>query len=247
MSLKGKTALVTGAGRGIGRQIAVRLAADGAQVIVNYARSAEAAQALVADIEAAGGSAFAVQADVSDPGQIAAMFDAIKLRAPTLDILVNNAGRGSSGLPTLATSTIDDFDAMFGLNTRGVFFVSQGASAMMNDGGRIVTLGSTASMVRMSGLSIYAASKAAVEAFTRVWSIELAPRGITVNTVLPGIVDTDLIRDNMPPALAEQIGKNVPLGRMGQPADIADVVGFLCGADGRWITGQNIVVNGGAG
>ena len=128
-----------------------------------------------------------------------------------------------------------------------MFFVSQGASAMMNDGGRIVTLGSTASMARMAGLSIYAASKAAVEAFTRVWSIELAPRAITVNAVLPGIVDTDLIRDNMPPALAAQVGKNVPLGRMGQPADIADVVGFLCGDDGRWITGQNIVVNGGAG
>lgn len=243
--LKGKTALVTGAGRGIGKAIAARLAAEGATVFVNYSRSIDGAQAVVDDIEKVGGRAFAVKADVADLDSIDAMFETVRQHASSLDILVNNAGRGSNGMPSLDQSTPEDFEAMFGLNTRGLFFVTQAAARMMADGGRIVNLGSSASHARVAGLSIYAASKAAVEAFTRVWSIELARRGITVNTVLPGIVDTDLI-SAMPDNIRERSAAAVPMGRMGQPADIADVVAFLCGDGARWISGQDIVVSGGA-
>ncbi|MDR3389619.1 MAG: glucose 1-dehydrogenase [Rudaea sp.] len=244
--LDGKVALVTGAGRGIGKAIAERLARDGAEVIINYSRSADRADALAAQIGADGGKAWAVGADVSDLDQIATMFATIAQRHPTLDILVNNAGRGSNGMPTLDKSTPEDFEAMFALNTRGLFFATQGAARLMPDGGRIVNFSSTSTTARVPGLSIYAGSKAAVEAFTRIWAAELAPRRITVNAILPGITDTDLIRNNLPPQMAEQIAKSVPLGRMGLPEDMANLVAFLVSSDGSWITGQSIVSNGGS-
>jgi len=244
--LEGKIALVTGAGRGIGRAIAARLAADGAEVIINYSRSAAQAEALAADIAAAGGKASTVAADVSDLAQIGALFETLKARHTRLDIVVNNAGRGSDGMPTLETTTPEAFEKMFALNTRGLFFVTQGAARMMPDGGRIISISSTVTLARMGGLSVYAGSKAAVEAFTRIWAAELAPRRITVNAVSPGIVDTDLIRDNMPPGTIERYGPTIPLGRVGQPGDIADVVAFLAGDDARWITGQNLVAAGGS-
>lgn len=245
--LAGKTALVTGGGRGIGQAIVERLALDGAEVVINYSRSADQAEALAAKIVAKGGKAWAIGADVSDLEQIAAMFETIKQRQTALHILVNNAGRGSSGMPTLDTSTPADFEAMFNLNTRGLFFTTQAAARLMPEGGRIVNFSSTSTTARVPGLSIYAGSKAAVEAFTRIWAAELAPRRITVNAVLPGITDTDLIRDNLPPAMAEQIAKSVPLGRMGMPEDMANLVAFLVSGDGGWITGQALVSNGGAG
>jgi 3-oxoacyl-[acyl-carrier protein] reductase len=213
---------------------------------VNYSRSAKQAESLVTEIRDAGGDAFAVAADISDLDQVDAMFATIRAHLPTLDILVNNAGRGSGGMPTLETSSQDDYDMMFGLNTRGLFFVTQAAVKMMADGGRVVNLSSNSTRARQPGLAIYAGSKAAVEAFTRIWAAELASRRITVNNVLPGIVDTDLIRDNLPPEVAQEAGRRVPLGRLGQPADIADVVAFLCSDDARWITGQDIVVTGGS-
>jgi 3-oxoacyl-[acyl-carrier protein] reductase len=246
MRLAGKTALVTGAGRGIGRAIASRLAADGARVIVNYSRSAEQAEALVAEIAGAGGQALAVRADIADLEQVERLFENIRQHVPALDILVNNAGRGSGGMPTLDTSTPQAFEDLFALNTRAPFFVAQLAARMFNDGGRIVNISSTVTRARVRGLSIYAGSKAALEAFTRIWAAELAPRQITVNCLLPGMIDTDLIRVNMPPDTVERIGKTIPLGRAGQPADIADVVAFLCSDDARWITGQEIVVSGGS-
>lgn len=237
---------MTGAGRGIGNAIARRLARDGARVIVHYARSAGPAEALVKELEGAGGAAFAVGADLVDLDQIESMFATIRSQVDSIDVLVNNAGCGSGGMPTLETTTPADFEGMMALNTRAVFFVAQRAARMMNDGGRIVNISSTVTRARQGGLAVYAGSKAAVEAFTRIWAAELAPRRITVNSLLPGIVDTDLIRDNMPPGTLEAIGATVPLGRAGQPPDIADVVGFLCSEDARWMTGQELVVNGGA-
>lgn len=244
-SLQGKVALVTGGGRGIGKGIVERLARDGAEVIINYSRSVDEAQALADSIVASGGKAWAIGANVSNLDQIATMFEAIAKRHAVLDILVNNAGGGSSGLPTLDQSTPEDFEITFGLNTRGLFFVAQAAARMMADGGRIVNISSTSTMARVGGLSIYAGSKAAVEAFTRVWATELAPRRITVNAVLPGITDTDLIRENIPKDMAVQLAASVPLGRMGTPADIASVVAFLASADGGWMTGQTLAANGG--
>jgi 3-oxoacyl-[acyl-carrier protein] reductase len=245
MKLSGKTALITGAGRGIGRGIALRLAADGARVIVNYSQSAQGAQSVVGEINAAGGEALALQTDVADLAQIDSMFARLRDTTDALDILVNNAGRGSGGMPTLETTTSEDFDRMFALNTRGLFFVTQAAVRMMPDGGRIINLSSSSTLVRIGGLSVYAGSKASVEAFTRIWAAELAPREITVNCILPGLIDTDLIRDNMPPGTREAALKRSPRGRLGQPADIADVVAFLASDDARWVTGQSLPVTGG--
>jgi 3-oxoacyl-[acyl-carrier protein] reductase len=243
--LDGRIALVTGAGRGIGHAIAQRLATDGAEVILNYSRSRDAAEALAAEIVAAGGAAWSVQGDVSDLASIATMFTAIRARWPQLDILVNNAGRGSGGQPTLETSTPETFDQLFGLNARGLFFTTQAAVRMMRDGGAIINLGSMVTRARMSGLSVYAGTKAAVEAFTRIWAAELAPRRITVNAVLPSMVMTDLIRDNMPPDRVAKIARAIPLGRIGEPEDIAAMVAFLAGPGARWITGQDFPVSGG--
>lgn len=244
--LDGKVALVTGAGRGIGSGIASRLAADGAHVIINYARSADRAEALEEQIIAAGGTASTVGADLSDMAQIDAMFATLASRQVKLDILVNNAGGGSGGMPRLTDLKLDEYEYTFALNTRAVFFVTQHAVAIMNDGGRVISLSSSSTTTRQPGLSSYAGSKAAIEAFTRIWATELAPRRITVNCVLPGIVNTDLIKDNIPPELALKYGAAVPLGRMGEPEDIADVVAFLASDDARWITGQNLAVTGGA-
>lgn len=244
--LTGKVALVTGAGRGIGRAIASRLARDGATVIINYARSADQANAAAQEIRDAGGQASTIAADLTDIAQIEAMFATLAAQSVKLDILVNNAGGGSGGMPRLADLTVEDYEYTFNLNTRAVFFVTQRAVEIMNDGGRVVTLSSSSTTTRQPGLSSYAGSKAAVEAFARIWATELAPRRITVNCILPGIVNTDLIRDNIPPELAKRYGAAVPLGRLGEPEDIADVVAFLAGDDARWITGQNVTVSGGA-
>lgn len=242
--LEGKSALVTGAGRGIGRGIARRLAADGAHVVVNYSKSGEQAEDLVRTITAAGGSAFAVQADVSDLAQIDAMFAAVRRRIDGLDILVNNAGRGAVGRGTLERCTPEDFDAIFGVNTRGLFFVTKAAVAMLRDGGRIINISSTTINVRLTSKGVYAASKCAVGGLTRCWSAELAPRAITVNSVVPGVVDTDQVARMTPEKRALAVAE-VPLGRMGQPDDIADVVAFLASDDARWISGQEIVASGG--
>ena len=247
MSEHDRTALVTGAGRGIGAAIARRLASDGMTIAVHYSRSAREAEHLAATIVADGGTAYTVHGDLTDLDDVAGVFDQLRDHTDGLDALVNNAGCGSGGMPTVETATVEDFDNVFGLNTRGLFFTTQHAVGMMRDGGRIVNLSSMVTYARQGGLSVYAGSKAAVDAFTRIWAAELAPRRITVNSVLPGIVDTDLIRNNMPPGTLERIGAMVPLGRAGQPADIADVVAFLCSDDARWITGQEIKVNGGSG
>jgi 3-oxoacyl-[acyl-carrier protein] reductase len=243
--LDNKIALVTGASRGIGRSIAERLAADGAHVIVNYVSSrAEAAQ-LAEHIRAEGGSASIVGADLSDLAAIDAMFGTIAADFPQIDILINNAGRGSNGMPTLEASTPEDFDRLVGLNMRGLFFVTQRAARMMRDGGRIVNISSTTTLARVPGLSIYAGTKAAVEAFTRIWSVELASRRITVNAVLPSITETDLIA-NLPPDMTRKVIESIPLGRIGLPRDIANAVAFLVSDDAEWITGQNLVSAGGA-
>jgi 3-oxoacyl-[acyl-carrier protein] reductase len=245
-NLNGKIAVVTGAGRGIGRGVALRLAADGAQIVVNYSRSADQAHSLVEQIKAAGGSAFAVQADVSNLSDIDRMVAEIGATVSGVDILVNNAGRGSGGMPTVETTTPEAFDQTFGLNTRGLFFTTQKILPLLRDGGRIINFSSTATMARVAGLSAYSGSKAAVDAFTRIWATELAPRRITVNAVQPGMVDTDLITDGMPADARERSARAHPLKRIGQADDLADVVAFLASNDSRWINGETIVVNGGA-
>lgn len=200
---------------------------------------------MVARIVANGGTAFAVAADLATMSGIDALFAGLEERGTRLDVLVNNAGGGSGGMPRLRDLSPDDYESTFALNTRAVFFVTQRAVEIMRDGGRVISLSSASTSTRQPGLSAYAGSKAAIEAFARIWATELAPRGITVNCVLPGIVNTDLIRENIPPELAKRYAAAVPLGRMGEPEDIADVIAFLASDDARWVTGQNLTVSGG--
>ncbi|WP_242123854.1 SDR family oxidoreductase [Sphingobium sp. Sx8-8] len=244
--LKGKTALVTGASRGIGTAVARRLAADGAAVIVNYVHSEAEATALVNEIVAKGGQAFAVQGDCSDLASIDRMVSEIKGRVDSIDILVNNAGRGSQKSDmTLAGCSVEEFDALFGLNTRGLFFLTQKVLPLLRDGGRIVNFSSTAVLARLPGLGPYAGTKAAVDAFTRAWAVELSARRITVNSIQPGMIDTDFITRGMGDEAKVRFASRHPQGRIGTPEDMADLVALLVSDDSRWVSGESIIAAGG--
>ena len=244
--LQGKVALVTGASRGIGAAIARRLASDGAKVAVNYAKSREAADAVVRDIRSAGGEAIWVQADVSDPSQIPPMIEkTIQTFGGRLDILVNNAAVSEPA--KLEQVDLAVFENHFDLNVRGLLLATREAVKHMNEGGRIINITSGIVKVRAAGNAIYAGSKAAVEAITRCLSAELGSRGITVNCVAPGITDTDMLASAMPAEAQKVLIAQTALGRMGKPQDIADVVAFVASDDARWITGEVIPANGGLG
>jgi 3-oxoacyl-[acyl-carrier protein] reductase len=243
MKLQGKIALVTGASRGIGRAIAWRLANDGAKVIVHYNTGIEAAQAVVEEIEQNSGEATFLAADLGEIEDARRLAHEVAGEYERLDILVNNAGWAD--FKTLDEADEKHFDAMFNLNVRGLFFLTQEAACIMNDGGRIINISSGITRANAAGGSVYAASKAAVEALTRCWAAELGPRGITVNTVSPGMTETDLLAQVTSPEVLERVKGETPLRRLGQPDDIADVVAFLCSDDGRWMTANNLLANGG--
>src|SRR5258706_9967015 len=240
-SLTGKVALVTGAGRGIGRTIAERLGEDGASVIVNYNQSENLAQEVVDTIAARGGRALALQADISKLSEVRHLFQEAEERFGQLDILINNAGIGL--LRPTAEITEEEFDSLFTLNAKGTFFALQEAARRMRDGGRIVSLSTGATIAITPGFGAYAGSKAAVEQFSLALSKELGPRGITANTVLPAIVDTGTLV--LPDEVIVQLIQQTPLGRLGQPGDIADIIAFLVSDQARWITGQTIRAGGG--
>jgi len=245
MLLKDKVALVTGSSRGIGRAIAQRLAQEGAHVVVQFKSNETAAQEVVKSITQSGGQATALRANLADVGGVRRLWQAFDKQFPALNILVNNAGWASFG--ALETATEADFDAIFDLNVRGLFFNTQQAATRLQDSGRIINISSGITRVNAAGGAVYAASKAAVEAFTRCWAAELGPRGITVNTVSPGMTQTDLLMSVTPQEMLDNMITQTPLGRLGQPADIADVVAFLCSDDARWITANNLLANGGVG
>ncbi len=238
----GKVAIVTGGSRGIGRAISETLARDGATVVVNYSKSAPAAQETVAAITARGGKAVAIQADISKVEDVRRLFKEAQDRFGRIDIVVNNAGI-LPPVASVADETEQTFDAVFGL-LRGTYFSMQEAARRLPNGGRIINLSSSTTRAWSAGYSIYAGSKSAIEQFTRSLSRELGPRQITVNAVVPGLTDTDMI-DSYSAAVREGAAKNTTLGRLGQPRDIADVVAFLASEEGRWITGQMVVANGG--
>ncbi len=243
--LHGKVAVVTGASRGIGRAIVMRLAADGARVVVNYAEQHDAAQATVQDITDAGGQAVAVQADVVSRVAIRQLFDTTLHHYGRLDILVANAG--FAVFKPLADITEEDFDATFAVNARGTFFCMQEALRHLADGGRIVCISTIGTLLNMPGGACYFGAKAAVEQFCRVAAREVAARGITINVVSPGFTDTDMLRATLagaPEAGAELIAMT-PLARLGESRDIAAVVAFLVGPDAAWMTRQNLAVDGG--
>ncbi|AGL19903.1 3-oxoacyl-(acyl-carrier protein) reductase [Actinoplanes sp. N902-109] len=235
--LEGKTAVVTGGSRGIGRAIVTRLAADGASVIFGYrARSAEAAE-----LERTVPGARAVQADLAQPGAVHRLLD---LAGDNLDILVANAAASFTRTP-FADITEAEYDRIFTVNTRSTFQAIQYAATHMRDNGRIITVSTINTVLPFPGDGVYIGSKGAVEQFAAVAAKELGPRGITVNTVSPGATDTDLLRSTNTEEGLALSARLSPLGRLGEPEDIADVVAFLAGPDGRWITGQNIHASGG--
>lgn len=250
--LHGKTALVTGASRGIGRAIAERLARDGALVAVHYGASRAAADATVAAITAAGGQAFAIGADVRSVDAIKTMFTELdtalnaRTGAARLDILVNNAGVGA-GFGPIAATTEATFDNLFDTNFKGLFFMTQQALPRLRDGGHVVNISSLSSRGGHPMLAAYAASKIPINSFTQALAVELGPRQIAVNAVLPGLVLTDLTEHlQQNPALLESSVKTVAFGRAALPVDIANVVGALVGGDLNWITGQLLEATGGA-
>ncbi|MEV6771884.1 glucose 1-dehydrogenase [Nocardia sp. NPDC051030] len=247
MSLTNKTAVVTGASRGIGRAIALRLAKDGAVVAVHYGSNAEAAEQTVAEIKAAGGQAFAIQAQLGDPAGIDALFEGLSAELPGgLDILVNNAG-GGGGAGSLEELTPEQVDALFAVNVSAPLFITQRALPVLRDGGRIVNISSCAPRVAAPSQVAYAMSKGAIDVLTKTLAVQLGPRGITVNAVAPGATETEGMAMflNANPQMRASMSAMTALGRVGQPADIADVVGFLASEDARWITANVIDVSGG--
>ncbi|MFS2027527.1 SDR family oxidoreductase [Massilia sp. CT11-137] len=238
-----RVALVTGASRGIGAAVAKRLAEDGFAIAVNYAGNEAAANATVAAIEAAGGRAIAVRADVAKVDDVKAMFAAIEEKLGPVDILVNNAGI----LPyvTIAETTDEQFERTMAINVTGTFNTMREAATRLNEGGRIVNFSTSVLHMAPPTYGVYVATKGAVEALTRVFAKELRGRGITCNAVAPGPVATELFLTGKSDELVQQIANSAPLGRLGQPEDIAGVVSFLVGPDGGWVNGQVLRANGG--
>ena len=243
--LTGKVAVVTGASKGIGAAIAAALAADGAAVVVNYASSKAGADAVVAKITKAGGKAIAVGGNVSKAADVKAIMDAAVKTFGRLDILVNNSGVYEFG--AIEAVTEENFHRMFNVNVLGVLLATQAAVKHMNAGGSIINIGAAVSRIAPANSSVYTATKASVDAITGVLSKELGPKKIRVNSVNPGIVETEgthtagFIGSDFEKGLVAQ----TPLGRTGQPGDIASVAVFLASENSAWLTGESIIAGGG--
>ena len=244
-----KTAVVTGASRGIGRAIALRLAEAGNAVVVHYATRAAAAEEVVAEITAAGGRALAFGADLGDPAAVASFWPRLEplveqaFGSKRLDILVNNAGTGG-GL-TIEQADQAALDHVLQVNLKAPFFLIQGAIPRISDGGRIVNLSSMGVRNPYAVMAAYAPSKAALETLTLLLANQLGPRGITVNAVRPGATATEMNHRATDPVLSKAIAETVALRRVGQPDDIAGIVAFLCSDVGGWVTGQMLDASGG--
>lgn len=242
-SLVGKVALVTGASRGMGKQIAEDLAQHGAKVVVNYASSPAKAEEVVAGIAERGGEAIAIQADISEVTEVERLFRETLDAFGQVDILVNNAGVMITK-PLLQT-TEEDFDKQFAINVKGTFFAIQQAAKHMGEGGRIINFSTSVAGQMFPAYSTYAGTKGAVEQFTRQLAKELGPKGITINAVAPGPVNTELFTVGKSEEQVKAVGSMNAFGRIGQPEDISDVVLFLAGEQSRWVTGQTLRANGG--
>ena len=244
MLLDGKTALVTGASRGIGRAIALCLAAEGARVAINYAGNVKAAEEVKAAIEAAGGTAILCQADIADSAAVEAMVANVVKEFGTIDILVNNAGITRDAL--LMRMKDEDFTKVLNTNLKGVFYCTKAVSKLMmkKRSGRIVNMASVVGLVGNAGQTNYAAAKAGVIGFSKSAAKELASRGITVNVVAPGFIGTDMTA-GLPESVKEKMLTDIPLGRMGEPEDVASAVLFLASDQASYITGQVVNVDGG--
>lgn len=239
LSLEEKTALVAGGSRGIGRAIGEKLAAEGATVVINYARNEQLAQELVTAISAKGGKAIAIQADVSKPAEVQRLFSEAEKAVGGLDIVIANAGVHI--VKPLIENTEADYDYIFDINTRGVFFTLQEAGRRVRDGGRIVVVSTGGTKMHFANMSLYLGSKGAIEQFARSLALELGPRNVTVNVLSPGFTDTDML-----PEQYRAYGASLsPFNRVGAPEDVADVALFLASNVSRWVTGQNLQAGGG--
>jgi 3-oxoacyl-[acyl-carrier protein] reductase len=240
--LEGKIALITGGSRGIGAAIAKRLAADGAKVAITYTKGADAAASVIKEIERAGGKAIAIQADAADAGAGKAAVEKTVATFGRLDVLVNNAG---TAIPkTFEETTLDEMDRVLDINVRGVFVATQAALKHMKSGGRIIMIGSAlGERVVVPGLVPYAATKGAVKIFTQALSREVGSRGITVNNVQPGPIDTELNPAAGDWAVPQKAA--TALNRYGHVDEIAAMVAFVAGPESSYITGANLTVDGG--
>lgn len=238
-----KTAIVTGASRGIGAAIAKRLASDGFAVVINYSADAKSADALAREIEISGGRTLTAKADVSDANAMRGMFDAAQSAFGGIDVLVNNAG--IMKLAKIADSDDALFDQQIAINLKGSFNGMREAARRLRDGGRIVNFSTSVVGTKLETYSVYTATKSAVETMTAILAKELRGRNITVNAVAPGPVATDLFFKGKSPELIDRMAKMNPMERLGTPEDIASVVAFLVGPDGGWINGQVLRANGG--
>jgi 3-oxoacyl-[acyl-carrier protein] reductase len=238
-----KVAIITGSSRGIGADIAERLARDGFSVVVNYAGSVSPAKDVVSKIEAAGGRAIAVQADVANSTAVASMFDVAEKAFGGVDVVINCAG--IMKLAKIAEVDDQSFDQLVAVNLKGTFIPCREAAKRLRDGGRIINFSSSVIGVRLPTYGVYIATKAAVEGLTQVLAQEMRGRGISVNAVAPGPVATELFLHGKSAELIDHMAKMNPLERLGQTEDIARVVAFLAGPEGGWINGQTIRANGG--
>lgn len=242
--LEGKVAIVTGASRGIGAEIARLLAGAGAKVIINYFSNRQAAEVVCSEIIEAGGEALSVRADVSHAAEVRILFDAAIGRFGCVDILVNNAGILLSR--EIADIRDEEFDRVWSINTRSVFYALREAATRLADGGRVVSLSSTVTRLMLPNYAAYAASKGAVEQLTRIFAKEAGGRGITANIVSPGPVNTEMFTTGKSEETIKRMAAMSFQGRVGEPRDVANLVLFLVSDEAAWITGQNISVSGGA-
>ncbi|BCJ90611.1 3-ketoacyl-ACP reductase [Terrihabitans soli] len=238
-----KTAIVTGASRGIGAAIAERLAREGFAVVINYAGNTAAAEETKSRIESAGGKAALAKGDVADPKAVKAMFDVAEKEFGGVDVLVNNAGIFKPA--SIKDSTDELFDSHFAINVKGTFNALREAATRIRSGGRVVNFSTSVVGTKLENYGVYAATKAAVETMTAIFSKELRGKNITVNAIAPGPTATDLFLDGKSQELIERLAKASPMERLGTPDDIAAAVSFLVSTDGGWINGQTIRANGG--
>jgi len=243
INLKGKTSIVTGASRGIGATIAIKLAEAGANVVINYKGSKSKAEEVAKKIESLNGKAIIFQADVSKLAEAKKLFDVAIQHFGKVDILINNAGIMKNNL--IQNATEEEFNQHFEINVRGVFNMLKQASTKLAKNGSIINFSSTTTKLMMPTYGLYSASKSAVEQMSRVFAKEIGVKGINVNSILPGTTNTELFREGKSEELISNLASMTAFKRIGEPEDIAKTVLFLASDDAKWITGQNIATNGG--